>query len=58
MYSDEQLRIIGDALFFGLLAEPFFHVATDALMNREYAKAVLGYAIGSIPATAGIHWRR
>jgi hypothetical protein len=54
MFSDEQLRILGDALFFGLLAEPFFHVATDALMNREYGKAVVAYLVGSIPGAAGL----
>jgi hypothetical protein len=54
MLSDEQLRILGDALFFGLLAEPFFHVATNALMNREFGKAAVAYLIGSIPALAGL----
>jgi hypothetical protein len=54
MLSDEQLRILGDALFFGLLAEPFFHVGTDALMSREYGKAAIAYFIGSIPAMAGL----
>jgi hypothetical protein len=54
MLTDAQLRILGDALFFGLLAEPFFHVATDALMNREFGKAAVAYLIGSIPALAGL----
>jgi hypothetical protein len=54
MPSHELTQIVGEAVFFGLLAEPFFHVGTDLLMNKEYGRAAIAYFIGSIPATLGL----
>ena len=54
MLSDEQIRTIGDAILLGVLTEPFFHVGTDALMNREYRKAGASYLLGAIPAICAL----
>jgi hypothetical protein len=52
--SNDQFHIIGEVVFLGLLAEPFFHSATDLLMHEEYGKAAVGYVIGVSLALIGL----
>jgi len=54
MLNSDQTRILGEGVFCSLLAEPFFHSATDCLMRKEYLRALVGYLVGIVPAAIGL----